>query len=100
MTSYVNESDINSVVPMACQRSANTSDLDWKSAVFHGIANVRLVVFVLYLVTFLFGFIGNTLTVLVILSERKLKSAATCFILNLAVADDLFMLSLPFMAHR
>lgn len=100
MTFYVNESDINSAVSSACQRSANTSDIDWKLTIYQGIANVRLVVFVLYLVTFLFGFIGNTLTVLVILSERKLKSAATCFILNLAVADDLFMLSLPFMAHR
>ena len=61
---------------------------------------VRGVVFALYLVTFVFGFAANTLTILVILSDRKLKSVAACFMLNLAIADDLFIISLPFMAHR
>jgi len=82
------------------QGSGNVSELGWKLTVSHGMTTIRRVVFVLYLVTFIFGFVGNTLTILAILSERKLKSAAACFILNLAIADDLFMMSLPFMAHR
>ena len=36
---------------------------------------------------------------MVILKNKKMKTVATCFILNLAVADDLFMLSLPFFAY-
>ena len=77
-----------------------SADLEWKLTLDHGMTIIRRAVFVLYLVTFTFGFIGNTLTVFAILSERKLKSAASCFILNLAIADDLFIISLPFMAHR
>lgn len=60
---------------------------------------IGYVVLVLYLTTFLFGVTGNSLTVLVILRNKRMKTVATCFILNLAIADNLFMLSLPFMAH-
>ena len=61
---------------------------------------LRYVVLGLYLVTFIFGAIGNSLTIAVIWRSKKLKTVATCFILNLAVADNLFMFSLPFMAHN
>ena len=60
---------------------------------------LRYVVLVLYLITFVFGLVGNSLTILVILRNKRMKTVATCFILNLAIADDLFILSLPFMAH-
>ena len=60
---------------------------------------LRCLVLVLYLLTFVFGVVGNSLTILVILRNKRMKTVATCFILNLAVADDLFMLSLPFMAY-
>ena len=61
--------------------------------------HVRYIVIVLYLLTFLFGLLGNSLTILVIIKNNKMKTVASCFILNLAVADDLFMLTLPFFAH-
>jgi len=61
---------------------------------------LRYIVFILYLITFCVGAIGNTVTIVAIAVNQRLKrSAATCFMLNLAVADDLFILSLPFMAH-
>jgi hypothetical protein len=61
---------------------------------------LRYIVFVLYLVTFCIGAVGNTLTIIAIAVNQRLKrSAATSFMLNLAIADDLFILSLPFMAH-
>jgi hypothetical protein len=63
-------------------------------------AVTRYVVLVLYTLTFLFGISGNTLTIFVLLRHGKLKgTAANCFILNLAIADDLFVVSLPFMAY-
>lgn len=62
---------------------------------------VRIVMPVFYLVTFVFRLIGNSLTIFVILANlKKLKSVAICFILNLAVADDLFLASLPFIAYN
>ena len=61
---------------------------------------LRYIALVLYLLTFFFGIIGNSLTLIVILKNKRMKTVATCFILNLAMADDLFMLSLPFMAYN
>ena len=55
-------------------------------------------VLVLYLVTFVFGISGNTITI-VVLCKKGLRSAASCFILNLAVADDLFVVCLPLSAY-
>ena len=65
----------------------------------HTWISLRYAVLVLYLLTFFFGLIGNSLTIFVILRNKRMKTVATCFILNLAVADDLFMFSLPFMAY-
>lgn len=61
---------------------------------------MRNVSLVLFLTTFVFGATGNSLTIMVILRNKHMKTVATCFILNLAIADNLFMLSLPFMAHN
>ena len=63
------------------------------------ILTLRYITVVFYLLTFTFGVLGNTLTIMVIVKNKKMKTVATCFILNLAVADDLFMLSLPFFAY-
>jgi len=59
----------------------------------------RYVVVVLYLVTTVFGMCGNSLTIFVLLRHHRVRTVATCFILNLAIADDLFLVSLPFIAY-
>lgn len=89
LLSAVGESSINS----SSYRPGGTDTL-------HALRSLRYVVLVLYLLTFVFGLVGNSLTIFVILRNKRMKTVATCFILNLAVADDLFMLSLPFMAHN
>ena len=61
-------------------------------------SELRHVMFVLYLVTFVVGAVGNTLTIVALACAVK-RSAAMCFMLNLAIADDLFISSLPFNAH-
>lgn len=81
----------NSTVPSSVINSINLT---------RQLAPLRYVALVLYLLTFFFGIIGNTLTIYVILRNKRMKTVATCFILNLAVADDFFMLSLPFMAYN
>ena len=59
----------------------------------------KYVVVVLYLLTSLVGMSGNSLTIFVLVRNRRVRSVATCFILNLAVADNLFIACLPFMAY-
>ncbi|XP_062285941.1 somatostatin receptor type 5-like [Scomber scombrus] len=44
------------------------------------------------------GLLGNTLVIHVIVNHTKNESVTNIYILNLAIADELFMLSLPFLA--
>lgn len=54
---------------------------------------------VLYSLFFVVGFLGNALVVCVILMAAKLKSMTDVCLLNLALADLVLVLSLPFLAH-
>lgn len=44
------------------------------------------------------GIVGNAMVIYVILKYAKMKTATNIYILNLAIADELFMLSVPFLA--
>ncbi|XP_077988626.1 somatostatin receptor type 2-like [Glandiceps talaboti] len=46
------------------------------------------------------GFIGNLLVILVLLLYSKMKMLPNIYILNLATADFLFMLTIPFISHQ
>ncbi|KAK9977312.1 hypothetical protein ABG768_019133 [Culter alburnus] len=52
----------------------------------------------MYFVVCVIGLCGNALVIYVILRYAKMKTVTNIYILNLAVADVLFMLSLPFIA--
>uniref|UniRef100_A0A4W5Q142 G-protein coupled receptors family 1 profile domain-containing protein n=1 Tax=Hucho hucho TaxID=62062 RepID=A0A4W5Q142_9TELE len=53
---------------------------------------------VLYLVVCIVGLAGNTLVIVAVLKLDKMASATTVYIFNLALADGLFMVGLPFIA--
>ncbi|KAJ7987679.1 hypothetical protein DPEC_G00328980 [Dallia pectoralis] len=53
---------------------------------------------VLYLAVCVVGLAGNTLVIVAILKLDKMSSATTVYIFNLALADGLFMVGLPFIA--
>ncbi|XP_076985666.1 C-C chemokine receptor type 5 [Tamandua tetradactyla] len=53
----------------------------------------------LYSLVFIFGFVGNMLVVLILIYCKKLKSMTDIYLLNLAVSDLLFLLTIPFWAH-
>ncbi|KAM9324025.1 type-2 angiotensin II receptor [Gastrophryne carolinensis] len=53
---------------------------------------------VFYSFIFIFGFIGNSLVITVFCCQRELKTVASVYILNLALADLLFLITLPFWA--
>uniref|UniRef100_A0A673TT68 G-protein coupled receptors family 1 profile domain-containing protein n=1 Tax=Suricata suricatta TaxID=37032 RepID=A0A673TT68_SURSU len=52
----------------------------------------------IYALVCLVGLVGNTLVIFVILRYAKMKTATNIYLLNLAIADELFMLSVPFVA--
>ncbi|KAK6466305.1 somatostatin receptor type 1 [Huso huso] len=52
----------------------------------------------IYAVVCCIGLTGNAMVIYVILKYAKMKTATNIYILNLAIADELFMLSVPFLA--
>ncbi|XP_018422176.1 PREDICTED: somatostatin receptor type 4-like [Nanorana parkeri] len=57
-----------------------------------------IVIQFIYAIVCLIGLIGNSMVIFVILRYAKMKTATNIYILNLAIADELFMLSVPFLA--
>ncbi|XP_073401473.1 C-X-C chemokine receptor type 2-like [Dendrobates tinctorius] len=58
----------------------------------------KYAVFIVYSTVFLLNVIGNSLVILVICYNKTKKSSTDIYLLNLAVADLLFSLTLPFWA--
>ncbi|KAM9843898.1 somatostatin receptor type 5 [Aulostomus maculatus] len=52
----------------------------------------------IYIVVCIIGLGGNTLVIHIVLHYSKIESVTNIYILNLAIADELFMLGLPFLA--
>ncbi|MBN3284965.1 SSR5 protein, partial [Polyodon spathula] len=57
-----------------------------------------IIIPIIYSIVFVIGLGGNTLAIYVVLRYTKMKTVTNIYILNLAVADELFMLGLPFLA--
>uniref|UniRef100_A0A4W6CV58 G-protein coupled receptors family 1 profile domain-containing protein n=1 Tax=Lates calcarifer TaxID=8187 RepID=A0A4W6CV58_LATCA len=55
---------------------------------------------ILYLVVCILGLAGNSLVIVAILKLDKMSSSTTVYIFNLALADGLFMVGLPFIASQ
>ncbi|XP_030434893.1 somatostatin receptor type 5 [Gopherus evgoodei] len=55
---------------------------------------------IIYFLVCAIGLSGNTLVIYVVLRHAKMKTVTNIYILNLAVADVLFMLGLPFLATQ
>ncbi|KAM5233640.1 C-C chemokine receptor type 5 [Hipposideros larvatus] len=53
----------------------------------------------LYSLVFIFGFVGNMLVVLILINCKKLKSMTDIYLLNLAISDLLFLITIPFWAY-
>lgn len=52
------------------------------------------------LIVFIVGLVGNTLAIYVVLRYVKMKTVTNIYILNLAVADELYILGLPFLTTQ
>lgn len=85
----------NSVDPHALT-PWNSSDLNCTPpSDFHFYAVLYVLLPIIYSVICAVGLTGNTAVIYVILKAPKMKTVTNMFILNLAIADDLFTLVLP-----
>ncbi|XP_029950835.1 somatostatin-like receptor F_48D10.1 [Salarias fasciatus] len=76
----------------------NISNMSTHSAPFEG--SSTLLTAVIYLTVFVVGLIGNTLAIYVVLRYAKMKTVTNIYILNLAVADELYIIGLPFLTTQ
>ncbi|KAM7064343.1 C-C chemokine receptor type 8 isoform 1-T4 [Molossus nigricans] len=59
----------------------------------------KLLLAIFYCLLFVFGLLGNSLVILVLVIFKKLKSITDIYLLNLALSDLLFVFSVPFQTH-
>uniref|UniRef100_A0A665UA73 G-protein coupled receptors family 1 profile domain-containing protein n=1 Tax=Echeneis naucrates TaxID=173247 RepID=A0A665UA73_ECHNA len=80
-------------------RSFNiSSNLSAQSVPFQG--SSTLLTAIISLTVFIVGLTGNTLAIYVVLRYAKMKTVTNIYILNLAVADELYIIGLPFVTTQ
>ncbi|XP_026080291.1 somatostatin receptor type 5-like isoform X1 [Carassius auratus] len=75
--------------------TGNVSD---QSMPFQG--SSTMVTAIISFTVFIVGLTGNTLAIYVVLRYAKMKTVTNIYILNLAVADELYILGLPFLTTQ
>lgn len=55
---------------------------------------------IIYLTVFIVGLLGNTLVIYVVVRYAKMKTVTNMYILNLALADELYILGIPFLGTQ
>lgn len=59
----------------------------------------KLLLAIFYCLLFIFGLLGNSVVILVLVICKKLKSITDIYLLNLALSDLIFVFSFPFQTH-
>ncbi|CAL8324682.1 unnamed protein product [Merluccius merluccius] len=90
-----NDSDDTAVLLSLGAGNLSTDPRCAPPADLHSYADLYVVLPVIYSVICAVGLTGNTAVIYVILKAPKMKTVTNMFILNLAIADDLFTLVLP-----
>ncbi|KAK2919267.1 somatostatin-like receptor F_48D10.1 isoform X1 [Channa argus] len=75
-----------------------SSNLSIQSVPFQG--SSTLITALISLTVFTVGLTGNTLAIYVVLRYAKMKTVTNIYILNLAVADELYIIGLPFLTTQ
>lgn len=57
----------------------------------------NLISMILYAIVFIVGLFGNTLVIYVVLRFQKMKTVTNMYLLNLAIADECFLIGIPFL---
>ncbi|XP_026025990.1 somatostatin-like receptor F_48D10.1 isoform X2 [Astatotilapia calliptera] len=75
-----------------------SSNISTQSVPFQG--SSTLMTAVISLTVFVVGLTGNTLAIYVVLRYAKMKTVTNIYILNLAMADELYIVGLPFLTTQ
>lgn len=79
----------------------NLTGLTCPEGLFQGKAKVNVVAsvinYIFYSVTFVVGLCGNTLVIYVVTRFSKMQTVTNMYILNLALADEVYLLGIPFL---
>ncbi|XP_010777367.1 somatostatin receptor type 2 [Notothenia coriiceps] len=86
--------------PFVSDIYSNTTFVDDHLLYKDNVDGFRITMAILYLVVCILGLAGNSLVVIAILKLDKLSSSTTVYIFNLALADGLFMVGLPFIVSQ
>ncbi|XP_051244913.1 somatostatin receptor type 5 [Dicentrarchus labrax] len=86
-----NDSDLNETL-------LNSTNTTAAPDVSSGPSVAGVLIPLIYIIVCIIGLGGNTLVIHIVLHYSKIESVTNIYILNLAIADELFMLGLPFLA--
>ncbi|XP_075994930.1 somatostatin receptor type 5-like isoform X2 [Genypterus blacodes] len=64
------------------------------------IGSSTMVTTVIYITVFVVGLLGNSLSIFVVARYAKMKTVTNIYILNLALADELYILGIPFLGTQ
>ncbi|MBN3289302.1 SSR5 protein, partial [Polypterus senegalus] len=81
--------------PFGNETFLNATEIPFSSS---SLSISRILLPMIYFTVCIIGLGGNTLVIHIILRYSKTESVTNIYILNLAIADELFMLGLPFLA--
>ncbi|XP_023170595.2 somatostatin receptor type 2 [Drosophila hydei] len=60
---------------------------------------LKLITMILYVLVCIVGLFGNTLVIYVVLRFSKMQTVTNIYILNLAIADECFLIGIPFLLY-
>ena len=99
LVSELNETQPWLTAPFDLNGSVGAANISNQTEPYYDLASNVVLTFI-YFVVCIIGLCGNTLVIYVILRYAKMKTITNIYILNLAIADELFMLGLPFLAMQ
>ncbi|XP_060527872.1 somatostatin receptor type 2-like [Cylas formicarius] len=75
--------------------TANSTDMENVRTIFPVV--VQIIQTILFTVVCLVGLIGNTLVIYVVIRFSKMQTVTNMYIVNLAIADEFFLVGIPFL---
>lgn len=101
--STLNRSEFSSSQNISCSNNNGSTVTCLRDPLTPGHSNgsnvdVKVISLTFYVITFVFGIVGNSLVIFIIAKYDKIRvrSVSNYYIWNLAFADELFILTLPF----
>ncbi|KAI5089805.1 somatostatin receptor type 5-like isoform X2 [Silurus meridionalis] len=86
--------------PLMTRIMENQSESQISNQTAPFIGSTTVITAFISLTVFIVGVIGNTLAIYVVLRYVKMKTVTNIYILNLAIADELYLLGLPFLSTQ